>query len=188
MDLSRLGLGERIAAVAALVLLVSMYIFGWFSLDGVSVPDTELGQGLEFAEDDLEDFGNGEDTALNAWESFAFIDMLLFLACVAALVVAGLRATGNQVPSGGATAVFGLGALAAALVLFRLISPPDLMPGSFPEGFDLVLEIGRGIGAFIGLAAAAAIAYGGYLMMAREQEGAAQRPEQASPPAEPPAR
>jgi hypothetical protein len=55
----------------------------------------------------------------------------------------------------------GLGGLAVLLILFRIISPPDGGAG------DLV-DIGRGIGVFLGLIAAAGITYGGWLAMQEE--------------------
>lgn len=190
MDTSRLGLGERIAAVAALVLLLSMFVFGWFSLDGLSVGG-EGGVAQELNSDDLEAAAeqSGEDTSANGWESFTIIDIVLLLAALAALAVVAMRVSGNAVPSGAGAAVAGLGALAVLLMLFRLISPPDLIDalggGEVPEGVEVDTEVGRGIGAFIGLITAAAIAYGGYLMMSGEDRRVGSRPaarQGAGPP------
>lgn len=188
MDASRLGLGERIAAVAALVLLLSMFVFGWFTLDGVSGEDSAAGQGFEFSGDDLEAFAEqgGEDTSANAWESFSIVDIVLLLAALAALVVVAMRVSGNAVPSGAGAVVAALGALAVLLMLFRLISPPDLLPGGIPDNLEVDTEVGRGIGAFIGLITAAAIAYGGYLMMGSDGTRAG-RPADRSGAAPPPA-
>ena len=45
MDLSRLGVGERIACVSALVLLAVMFL-GWFSLKGISADLGDVGGGV----------------------------------------------------------------------------------------------------------------------------------------------
>ena len=55
----------------------------------------------------------------------------------------------------------GLGILGVVLVLFRIISPPDFGVG------DLV-DVGRGIGVFLGLVAVAGVAYGGWAAMQAE--------------------
>ena len=58
----------------------------------------------------------------------------------------------------------GLGILAVVLILFRIISPPDF--GAPDSGVDL--DVGRGIGVFLGLIAAGGVAYGGWVAMQEE--------------------
>jgi hypothetical protein len=69
--------------------------------------------------------------------------------------------------------VAALGGIAFLLIAFRLISPPDLeiaIPGGgslrvsdFPD--DIPTDVTRKVGPWVGLVAAAAIAFGGYLSM-----------------------
>jgi hypothetical protein len=141
MDVNRLNTGEKLAGASAIVLLLLMFIFDWFSLK--DAPD-ELG-------------------GLNAWDAFSFIDIILFLAVVAGIALAAVKLMNQRlnVPLSSITA--GLGGLAALLVLFRILFTPDF------EALGVELETSRSIGVFLGFLAAAGVAAGGYLAM--EEEG-----------------
>jgi hypothetical protein len=169
MDPSRLSLGEKIAGASALVLLLAMFILGWFSLDGITAQGSGLeglGGEISFEADDLGALaeGSGEDTSANAWQSFSLIDLVLLAAILATAAVVGARLAGNSLPGEAGLAVLALGALSTLLLLFRIISPPDLIPGEVPDGLDFETDVGRGIGVFVGLIASAGIAYGGMLL------------------------
>lgn len=137
MDVARLDRGLQIAGAAGLVLLISLFL-PWYGVDasfgGVSVSDSA-----------------------SAWEAFSYTDIILFLVGVIAAGGAVAVATGNlpalPIPLG--QLVLGAGALAVLLVLFRLID----IPGGDVDvaGVDL----GRKLGIFVGLIAAAGVAYGG---------------------------
>ena len=151
MDTSRLGRGEMIAAGSAIVLLLVMFIFSWFSVD--------FGDGLGIG-------AVGVDTTANAWQAFGFIDIILFVTILVAVGLAAMKANSQSanLPVAGSALVAGLGILSALCLLFRIISPPG--SGDIPDGVDI--GIGRGIGVFLGLLLAAGIAYGGYLAMQEE--------------------
>ena len=137
MDLSTLRTGEKIAAAAGIVLLLSMFILDWFSVD----------------------FGPfGGDLGVNAWESFDIIDLILAVTFIAAIALAVTSMSGNRpdLPIAMSAIVAGLGILSTLLVLYRIINPPG-------EG-----GVDRGIGIFVGLIAAAGIAYGGWRAMQEE--------------------
>jgi hypothetical protein len=136
MDINRLTQGEKIAGVAAIVLFISMF-FAWFGFD---TPGNELGISASFS--------------LNAWESFDFIDLVLFVTALAAVGTAVAKASDAVVdfPLNAVVAV--LGALSALLVLYRIIDPPG--------GLD------REWGVFLGLILAGLVAYGGYRAMQEE--------------------
>ncbi len=147
MDVSRLRRGEQIAGISGIALLLIMFIFTWFS------------------------FGDsGLDLGLNAWESFGLIDIVLLLAAVAAIALAVVSATQSNVsmPVALSAITAGLGILAVLLILFRIISPPDFGLGDVADALGGEADVGRGIGVFLGLIAAAGIAYGGYLAMQEE--------------------
>lgn len=140
MDTSRIGFGEMVAGVSAVLLFVFMFL-PWF---GVS-EDTG---GLQVS-------GNA-----TAWQSFSFIDILLFLVIVATIGLAVARAAGavpSDLPVSPGLIVAGAGALAVLLILFRLVNPPD-----GPEVIGASIDVGRKIGIFFGLIAAAGITFGGY--------------------------
>lgn len=169
MDVNRLGRGEKIAAVSAIALLLIMWIFSWFGFDAPGVDGA------------------------NAWESFGLIDLILFITVVAAIGLAAMRANAQSVdtPISPAAIVAGLGILSVVLVLFRIISPPDFGLGELLElSGD---EVTRKIGVFLGLIAAAGIAYGGYEAMQEEGTSFAgerdrlQTRDDAPPPPPPPA-
>jgi hypothetical protein len=145
MDVNRLNTGEKLAGVSGVVLLLVMFIFDWFSIE-VSGQVFEASGGL------------------NAWESFSFIDIILFLALVSGIALAAVKAmdgTSGDLPLSSVTA--GIGGLAVLLVLFRIISPP---------GFDIPdnsgIDVGRDFGVFLGFLAALGVAAGGYLAMQEE--------------------
>jgi len=173
MDFSRLRLGELIAGASGALLLIVMFL-DWF---GGSI-DTPVGSV------DL-------DIGVNAWQSFSFIDMLLFLAAIAAIGAAIITATQRSValPVAASVIVTALGILATLLVLYRLLDPPG--------------GLGREFGVFLGLLTSAGIALGGYMAMkdegtsfsdaANQVQGGGNRPggggsaPQPTTPAAPPA-
>ncbi|MBA2521968.1 MAG: hypothetical protein H0V25_01435 [Solirubrobacterales bacterium] len=171
MDTNRLNQGEMIAAVSALVLLVVMFI-SWF---GIDIPDEAVG--LVSAA--------GIDTSANAWQSFSFIDIVLFVTILVA--IGGALATANaqtvSAPVAISAITAALGILSVLLILFRIIDPPG--PGE--------ADIGRKVGVFLGLIAAAGIAYGGWRAMQEEgtsfaaQGDRLQNRDQGGPGAPPPA-
>jgi hypothetical protein len=139
--MDNLRTGELIAGVSGVALILIMFIFDWFTAD----------------------VGFGVEVGGNAWEVFDFIDIILVLAAIAGIALAVISATQSQVDMPIATSALaaGLGGLAVLLILVRIIDPPDGGAG------DLV-DIGRGIGVFLGLIAAAGITYGGWLAMQEE--------------------
>jgi hypothetical protein len=141
LDASRLGTGEKIAGISAVILFFDMFIFDWFGFGSV---DTAIGE---------IDIGGG----FNAWQSFDFIDIVLLLTVGVAIGVAVMAANASKgsLPVAGGALVAGMGILSTILIIYRIIDPPS--------GAD------REIGVFIGLIAAAGIAYGGWTAM--EEEG-----------------
>jgi hypothetical protein len=146
---SRLGAltrGEAIAALAAIALLVFTF-FDWYDYE-------QTGNLLSL----LSLFG----FPANAWQMLDVIPWLLLLAILAALGMVLLRVGGRKweppVPPSGAVAV--LGGVATLLVGYRIVFPPE--PTDISE---LPIRITVELGAYLALAAAAGIAYGGYRAM-----------------------
>lgn len=134
--MSRLSFGERVAAGSGLALVIVMFL-PWYGRD----------------------IGLGTDNR-SAWQAFGFIDLLLFVAAAMAIGIPLARASGAlprnpALPP--AQVVAAAGALAALLVLFRILDLPF-------EG-EAAVETGRKIGVFLGLIASAGIAFGGYTAM-----------------------
>jgi Protein of unknown function (DUF2510) len=160
LDTSKLSFGDMIAGASGLALFLFMFL-PWFE---AATSDDEEQEQLEEAADEL-----GIDLVKNAWESFAFIDILLFLIAAAAVVYAIMRALDAlpvlPVPPG--LVIAGLGALALLLILFRIIVTPNL---EIEAGGETVKvkdeddgEINRKIiGLLLSLLAAGGIAFGGF--------------------------
>ncbi|CAN5206930.1 hypothetical protein BH24ACT23_BH24ACT23_03170 [soil metagenome] len=140
MDVNNLRTGEKIAGASGIALLLIMFIFDWFSVEG-----------------------GGLSIGINAWEAFGFIDIVLFLAAAAGIGLAVISASQSQVnlPVAMSALAAGLGGLATVLILFRILSPPD-------GGAGDLIDVGRSIGVFLGLIAAAGVTYGGWTAMQEE--------------------
>jgi hypothetical protein len=136
MDTSRLTIGDMIAGVGGIVLLISLFL-PWY---GASVSVA----------------GFSASSSASGWEVLSFVDILLFLISLAAIAIVAAKATGQlpaEVPA--ALMLLGLGALAVLLVLFRII---DIPAGDVPDEVDL----SRKVGIFLALIGAGAVAYGGW--------------------------
>ena len=146
MDADRLSTGEKIAGVSAVLLFIFMF-FDWFTVNFSS------GDGLFSA-----------SAGGSAWDVFSWIDLFLLLTVIVAVAVAVIRLSDAIVepPFSINAAVAILGGLSVLLILFRIIDPPidtEGLPG---------VDVGRAIGVYLGLLAAAGITYGGYRAMQEE--------------------
>jgi hypothetical protein len=143
---ARLRRGEAIAAISAVLLFVLMF-FDWFR--------GELAGGQSVSAPDL---------GGNAWESLDLIPFVLLVAIVVALVAMALRLSGAAyrppIPANASVAV--LGGLAALLIFLRLLDAPSVELGG------ISIQTSPQLAAFLGLLAAAGIAYGGYTAMRGE--------------------
>jgi hypothetical protein len=146
MDLTRLTQGEKIAGVSGIALILIMFIFKWFGLEAGTV------------------FGHAEVTR-NAWGSYGFIDIVLFITVVAAVGLAVIKASEAEagLPVAAGAIVAGLGILSVVLIIISIISPPDFGAGDI-SGIDHT----RKIGVWLGLIAAIGVAYGGWRTMQEE--------------------
>jgi hypothetical protein len=137
MDSSRPTVGDAIATVGGVVLVVSLFL-PWY---GVS---------LDMAGFSLSNSGSGR-------EVLGVIDIVLLLTSAAAIAIVAAR-VGGALPADmrGSVVLLGLGALAVVLVLYRIIDIPT--SGDVPDE----VELSRKSGIFIALIGAAAVAYGGW--------------------------
>ena len=149
MDVNRLSDGEKIVGVSAILLLLDMFIFKWFGLKA-----------------DVGFAGISAEGSRNAWGSFGFIDIFLFITILAALGLVYVKASDSHfdLPVSLAVVVTVLAGLSLLFILFRLISPPDFGAGDLPDGIDKT----RKIGAFFGLVLAGILTYGGWRAMQEE--------------------
>lgn len=144
--MDRLSTGEKIAGGSAVLLFIFMF-FDWFKVEVSS------GDGLFSVSD-----------GGSAWESFSYTDLFLLLTIVVVVAVVIIRLSDALVePPVSLNAVAAvLGVVSVLLVLYRIIDPP------FDTGGVPGIDISPAIGAFLGLIAAAGIAYGSYRAMQEE--------------------
>jgi hypothetical protein len=151
VDTSKISFGETVAAASAGLLFVFMFI-PWF------------GASAEVAGGKIQG-GNA-----NAWQAFSIIDILLFLVIAVTIGLVVARAAGKlpaELPAPPGVIILGAGVLAALLIIFRLINTP----GEDVVGFGVQVDVGRKIGIFLGLIAAAGIAFGGKTAMDERTNG-----------------
>ena len=145
MDPDRLSTGEKIAGGSAVLLFIFMFL-DWFTLN--------------VSGGELVSFSAGG----SAWDVFSWIDLFLLLTVAVAIGVAVIRLSDAIVePSFSINAVVAiLGGLSVLLILYRIIDPP------IDTGDVAGIDVGRSIGVYLGLLAAAGITYGGYRAMQEE--------------------
>jgi hypothetical protein len=149
MEVDKLNTGEKVSAVSAILLFIFMF-FDWFGVKVSGVPGFS---------------GDISGSGGNAWDALDVIPIFLMLAIVVAIGVAVIRLTDADLepPVSLNAIVAGLGGLAFLLILYRIISPPD-----FASFGGVSVEGTLKFGIFLGLLAAAGIAYGGYSAMREE--------------------
>jgi hypothetical protein len=143
----RLSQGQIIAAVGAAVLLVAMFL-PWIGVSGPSLPaGIPVPEGVSTG-----------DTTENIWKGPTLDIYLLITVLVAALPALLALTDASEEFSFVSAATFLLGVVGVILIICWLTV-------DFPDGAE------RKYGAFVGLAAAIAIAVGGFRAMQEEVAG-----------------
>src|SRR5919108_2165408 len=142
LDFSRLSPGEYLGMAAAVVLFVSLWL-PWFTTSDQNPNSTIAGA------------RNGGSA--NAWQVFRSLDILLVLACTAPFILSWILARGHRLAwkPGEVTMVVGITALVLILCNGIILGRPG----------DSV-DIGLGIGYFVGILAAFGMSFAGYLRQA----------------------
>ena len=163
MELSRLRLGDVIAAACGLALLLVMFL-DWYAAGGTT---SVGGRSIEIS------------VGFSAWEVFGITDLLLALAGATAVMLAVITASRRSpaLPVAASVITTAAGAFATLLVLYRILNQPG--PNEFIE-----VEFP----AFLGFLCALGITAGGWLSMRDEQWPDAPMPTDVrpAPPAEGP--
>ena len=171
MDLNRLSQGERIILFASAALFICSFAPLWASYS----------------------LGGLESDGVNAWS--AAWNIAPKLAVIAALVALGLTAAKAggvrlDLPTREGVVYAALGGAATLLLLIAVLTgPKDLgLPAELFEGTTgFEVDRDRGLMLFLGLALAAAVAYGGYLHMTGQRGpeplGSDRGPTPTPPPA-----
>jgi hypothetical protein len=166
VDVNRLSRGEQIAGVAAVLLIIDMFL-NWYSAN--------LNSALQAQADRF-----GIDTNADAWQVFSTTDILIFITAVAALVMVGTRvmARSANLPVSLPLVVAVLGAFTTLVVLWRIINQPG-------ENEFINVEYGAYLGLLllIALTYGAVQAGGGVDTMRAEAESLGDRPARPAPAA-----
>jgi hypothetical protein len=148
-ELTRIGIGELVGFVGAVVLFGSLFL-PWFSTDCSSPghppgcnPNSTL---------------HGHVGSFDAWQTFAKLDVLLALACIAPFVLAWIVVRGHALTWRPGEVTMIVGMVAAVLILLNGVILGK--PGSDPVGISLQ------VGWFVGLVGALGILGGGMLRQA----------------------
>jgi hypothetical protein len=148
MDLSKLGRGEKVAAIGGIVLLFALLFLNWYGIGGsIKTPIGDFSIGAEFG----------------AWDAQGFLgtlaNLVILAAGVAAVGLAFVTATSRTValPVAASAVTTALGIAAVVMILGRML---------FQPGQNDFVDLELGI--FVALAGALAVACGGWLSMQEE--------------------
>ena len=144
-----LELEQRLAAVAAIGLFVSMFL-PWYSKT-----DTFIDRGV----------AQSTQTSLNAFQAFSFVEaaVLLVSAGVLAMLFARVEGRAFQLPGGDGLIVMIAGGWSALLIFYRLLDKPTL------HGTQrITATVGVEWGIFVALLVALGLLYAGARMRATE--------------------
>jgi hypothetical protein len=164
-DISRLRRSDRIIGAGAILFFIFLFFFKWY---GVS-SSASVG-GVSFS------------SSANGWHTFTNSRWIWIITIIVALgavaVSAGVLELKSPVQPG--VLVAGLGALSVILIVYRILDHPSAGTSGTISGVHYSASVGIKIGIWLGLIAALAVTYGGYLGMQDEGTSLADVREQAS--------
>ena len=140
--MDNLRTGEKIAGASGVALLIIMFL-SWWGAPG------EVGDLAELAGVDV-------DTSANAWQAADFLDLVWALTALSGIALAAMAAsaTRTNLPVAMSAITAGLGGISVLTIIYRIIDTP--------------FDADRKYGVFLGLIAAAGVAYGGWVAMQEE--------------------
>jgi hypothetical protein len=150
LALSRVSPGELLGMGAALVLLASLWL-PWFTTS--DNPNSKLACTGEPATN----CAVGPNSSADAWTIFSILDWLLVAACAAPFILTWIVARGHALTwkPGEVTMIVGIVAFVLILCNGIILGKPE--PG---------IEVGLGIGYFVGLLGSLGLLVAGYLRQA----------------------
>jgi hypothetical protein len=164
LNMSRLRRSDQIMGGGAIAFFVFLFFFKWYGGSASS----SLG-GINYG------------ASANGWHTFTNSRWIWMITIVVALGMVLMKALGQRVelPVKPSVIVAGLGALSSVLILYRIIHHPSGGTSGSVAGVHYSVSFGIKIGIWLGLIAAAALTYGGYLGMQEEGTSLAEVREQA---------
>ena len=176
VDLKKLSRGEMILGISSVALFILSFLPLWAKLE------TELSEEFE----DIPGADAAETSErFNLWDAYGFLAKLAIVLALVAIIILVVRLMAPHIkfPVPAGQIYLGLGGVALVLMALSLLTGPEGDQGSTDFGFGSI-EVSRGlIGLLLGIAAAAGMAYGGWLHMQEEGSGPAVT---SGPPTTPP--
>jgi hypothetical protein len=164
-DIRRLGRAEQLIGGGAIALFILMFFFKWYGGSASS----SVG-------------GFSVSNSLNGWHSFHNSRWIWLITIIVAL--GAVAVTSGQLklhsPVQLSVVVAALGALSTILIVYRILHHPSGGVSGTIAGVHYSSSYGIKIGIWLGLIAAAAITYGGYLAMQAEGTSLGHVRDQAS--------
>ena len=162
-DMSRLRKSDQIIGASAIAFFIFLFFFHWYGVSASAGP-------VQFS------------TGGTGWQVFTNSRWIWLITIIVALLAVAIRSgvLNFESPVRLSLAVTVLGALSTLLILYRIFKHPTLdIPGA---------HAGIKLGIWLGLIAAGALTYGGYLSMQEESTSPGGGPQQAGsvPPGTPP--
>jgi len=139
MDVNRVSQGQRIAAIAGVLLLIDLWM-NWYSVN-VSDRALQLARGAGITVPDF---------SASAWQVFSYTDILLAITALVAIGAAAATASGTALPVRLTPIIAPLAGVMTLLVLYRIVNQP---------GPNNVINVEWG--AYLGLILVAVVTYGG---------------------------
>jgi hypothetical protein len=166
VDMGRLHRSDRIIGISAIAFFVFLFFFKWF---GVS-SSASVGGGISYSD------------SANGWHTFTNSRWIWIVTIIVALAAVAISAGAFKIDSPVQTGmlVAGLGAVSAALIIYRIFDHPSAGTSGTIAGVHYSASVGIKLGIWLGLIAALGVAYGGYLAMQSEGTSLTDVRQQAS--------
>jgi hypothetical protein len=164
-SVNRLRRADQIIGASAILFFIFLFFFKWY---GGSTSSSIGGQGFSIS--------------ANGWHTFTNSRWIWIITIIVALVSVAISAgmLKLQSPVHPGAIVAGLGALSTLLILYRIINHPSGATSGSIAGVHFSASYGIKIGIWLGLIAAAALTYGGYLKMQEDGTSISDVRDQAS--------
>ncbi len=152
VQFSRLRSGEWIAGGGALALLLIFFLLPWYGLTGSAEQSAKI---------------TGGSTTINGYDEYIHLRWLILLTIAAAFALVILQAVRRApaIPVSFSVFVTVLGALTSAWLIYRVLI-------NVPSGRG---QLDQKVGAYLGLASALVLTYGGFRSMREETHPEPQR-------------
>jgi hypothetical protein len=164
-DIGRLRRSDRIIGASAIAFFIVLFFFKWYGASSSSSAG-----------------GFNYSVSANGWHTFTNSRWIWIITIIVALgavaISAGVFELNSPVQRG--VLIAGFGALSSILILYRILDHPTAGTSGTVAGVHYSASVGIKIGIWLGLIAALALTYGGYLGMQDEGTSLADVREQAS--------